>query len=83
MILLCDLVLEEVKTTVLLAYKIRQFAISKERKEISEFINCVFDNYPQFTAAGFFSINKTTIFHMMGTVTTFFIIIIQFNTNSM
>ncbi|EFA05780.1 gustatory receptor [Tribolium castaneum] len=81
LILLCDSVLEEVKTTILLAYKIRQYAVSKEKKEIYEFINVVLNNSPQFTAAGFFSINKTTIFHMMGTVTTFFIIIIQFNTN--
>ncbi|XP_044261368.1 gustatory receptor 68a-like [Tribolium madens] len=81
LILLCDSVLEEVKTTILLSYKIRQYAVLKERKEISEFINVVLHNSPQFTAAGFFSINKTTVFHMMGTVTTFFIIIIQFNTN--
>ncbi|XP_044261376.1 gustatory and pheromone receptor 39a-like [Tribolium madens] len=79
LILLCDSVLKEVQTTILLAYKIRQHALIKE--DISEFINVLLNNYPEFTAAGFFSISKTTIFHVIGNLTTFFIVIIQFNTS--
>ncbi|EFA05781.1 gustatory and pheromone receptor 39a [Tribolium castaneum] len=78
LILSCDAVLEEVKTTLLLAYKIRQ-VFPNEKKNISEFINVVLNNYPDFSAAGFFSINKTTLLQIIGNVTTFFIIIIQFN----
>ncbi|KAJ3652564.1 hypothetical protein Zmor_018517 [Zophobas morio] len=81
LILLCDLVLDEAKTTTLLAYKLRQYALLVEKQEISDFITLMSDNFPQFTAAGFFSVNKTTILNIMGTVTTFFIIIIQFNTS--
>ncbi|CAH1380596.1 unnamed protein product, partial [Tenebrio molitor] len=82
LILLCDSVLEEAKVTVLLSYKLRQYTLPKEKQEMSDFVKVLLDNFPEFTAAGFFSITKTTIFHMISTVTTFFIIIIQFNTNS-
>ncbi|XP_044261194.1 uncharacterized protein LOC123009131 [Tribolium madens] len=51
-----------------------------KKKEINEIIiNCTLANtFPEFTAAGFFVVRKSTILTILGTTATFLIIMVQF-----
>lgn len=65
-------------------YKLEdEFAIgSKERKELLQLAKLSRINTPYFSAAGFFNMDRTTLFGFLSVATTYVIIIIQFNQSS-
>ena len=85
LIVMCDSVLKEALKVVGFAYKLRKnfpSALSRQRVEVNEFIDFVIRNFPKFSAAGFFDIDRSTIFKLLGTVTTLLIVMVQFDTNN-
>lgn len=51
---------------------------SEVHDELETFAQVVTQTVPKFTAAGFFEINRRTIFHVFSVTATYFIVIIQF-----
>ena len=49
-----------------------------EKNRLEQFSRTIRQNFPKFSAARFFGIDKSTILSMLGTIITFFIIMIQF-----
>ncbi|RZC36967.1 7tm 7 domain containing protein [Asbolus verrucosus] len=79
LILSCDSIVEESETIFLLMYKWCSNCVnSKGREELYRFANFVQKNRPEFNAAGYFTIHKSTILSMLGTVVTFLIVLLQF-----
>lgn len=63
------------------AYKIETDFIDqnkKENEEIRILISVINDNFPSFSAARFFLINRNTVFQIFNTLITFLIVMIQF-----
>nr|XP_015835102.1 PREDICTED: uncharacterized protein LOC103312576 isoform X2 [Tribolium castaneum] len=77
LILLCSFVEQEAEEIVSLSYDIR-LSLTGNVYKMQEFTNFVIKNLPKFTAANFFHIGRSTILNMLGTVSTFIIILIQF-----
>jgi gustatory receptor len=75
----CDAILEEGETIVRLLSKYRYSANGGRNDEVKILSGMMKDNFPEFSAARFFSIDRTTIFGILQSITTFFIILIQFN----
>jgi gustatory receptor len=77
----CDSATMASETTVGLCYKLQErFATNSEiRTELFKLAQQVNNNVVKITAANFFQINKATLFGTLGTTTTYFIIILQFN----
>lgn len=66
------------------AYKLRKSfpcTTSKQRLEVNEFIDFIINNFPKFSAAGFFDIKMSTIGSMLNTVTTLIIVMMQLDLN--
>ncbi|RZC39777.1 7tm 7 domain containing protein [Asbolus verrucosus] len=82
LIIKCDAVLKEAANVKSFAYKLRKCfpcVLSKERIELNEFIDFAVNNFPKFSAGGFFAIQKSTIFSVLSTITTLLIVMIQFD----
>jgi hypothetical protein len=47
-------------------------------KEIQVFIDVLLHNRPEFRAASFFSIDRSTLFSVLNSLTTFLLVLIQF-----
>lgn len=77
----CQWVKEEGQKTIKLCYKLQEDFLdsSMERKELMRLAKNVGCNAPVFSAAGFFEINKTTLFSLLSATTTYFIVVIQFS----
>ncbi|RZC32400.1 7tm 7 domain containing protein [Asbolus verrucosus] len=79
----CDAILKKFDEIFYLSNK--QEAISKdgfeESYQIDKFVRMVGYSRPRFTAARFFSIDRTIIFSALGSITTFLIVIIQLKLN--
>jgi gustatory receptor len=60
------------------AYQLEGELTSDENKEIQVFIDVVQHNRPEFRAARFFSINRSTLFSVLNSLTTFLLVMIQF-----
>ncbi|CAH1380501.1 unnamed protein product, partial [Tenebrio molitor] len=80
-ILLCDSVLYETEHILTVTYKLEKYLPDENKEQLHAFINTLTDNFPQFSAARFFVIDKSTILKIFNAVLTFFIIIIQFENN--
>ncbi|RZC42337.1 7tm 7 domain containing protein [Asbolus verrucosus] len=81
-IFLCDAVLKEHEEILALTSKM-QLSIdlcSHEHAQLEIFIHVVSNNRPVFKAARFFSIDRSTFFSILNTITTSFLVIIQFKT---
>lgn len=52
---------------------------SSERNEIFNFFELVNTRKPSYTAAGYFIINRGTLFGLLSVTTTYFIVMLQFN----
>jgi gustatory receptor len=84
-ILLCDFIAHEAEKILALSYKLERHFVNgivSEKEELYTFINVLVDNFPKFSAARFFRIERSTIFRIFEAVTTFVIIMIQFESNS-
>lgn len=51
---------------------------SKERNEIFNLLLLVNSKQPLYTAAGYFTVNRSTLFGLLSVITTYFIILVQF-----
>jgi gustatory receptor len=60
------------------AYQLEGELTSDENEEIQVFIDVVQHNRPEFRAARFFSINRSTLFSVLNSLTTFLLVMIQF-----
>ncbi|KAJ8955005.1 hypothetical protein NQ318_000437 [Aromia moschata] len=76
----CDLVVTESKKLLSTCYKLQIYlpADSKEGKQLARLENLIRSKPPVFTAAGFFPVNRTTLLYLVNTITTYFIVAIQF-----
>lgn len=82
-ILLCDSIGQEMKKIRkrLLKLKRHSFSIQK-KKEIKAVIDdCMGNTFPQFSAAGFFLLGRSTLLSILGTLATFLVIMVQFAGN--
>jgi gustatory receptor len=77
-IFLCDSIMKKCDEILSQAYRLESELTSYENKEIQVFINVVLHNRPEFRAARFFSINRSTLFTVLNSLTTFLLVIIQF-----
>jgi gustatory receptor len=80
-ILPIDSTVQKAKQFIDLCYKMQEkFTCESEETSVLTKLANDSKNYTRdFSAAGFFTINKSIIFSMVGTVTTYFIITIQLN----
>ncbi|RZC33576.1 7tm 7 domain containing protein, partial [Asbolus verrucosus] len=76
LIWLCDLILQESEKILALAYKLRRFN-NVEKAEVENFIATLVDNFPQFSAARFFLINRSIILNILNILFTCLIFMIQ------
>jgi gustatory receptor len=60
------------------AYRLEVQLTSYKNKEIQVFIDAVLHNRPEFRAARFFSIDRSTLFSVLNSLTTFILVMIQF-----
>ncbi|KAJ3620253.1 hypothetical protein MTP99_004220 [Tenebrio molitor] len=77
-IFLCDSIMKKCDEILSQAYRLESELTSYENKEIQVFINVVLHNRPEFRAGRFFSINRSTLFTVLNSLTTFLLVIIQF-----
>jgi hypothetical protein len=77
-IFLCDSIMKKCDEILWQAYRLERELTSYENKEIQVFINVVLHSRPEFRAARFFSINRSTLFTVLNSLTTFLLVIIQF-----
>ncbi|EFA05763.1 gustatory receptor 33 [Tribolium castaneum] len=82
-IYLCDLVAKEFDQILNLAYKIETWSVifDNNLRKNQEIMKEILNHRPNFTAARFFTINRSTIFTICNSLTSFLIIIIQFKIN--
>ncbi|KAJ8947991.1 hypothetical protein NQ314_008507 [Rhamnusium bicolor] len=76
----CDMVINESSKLITMCYKLEQNLpfFSEERQELESLRNQAIVKCPNFTAAGLISIKRSTLLAILGTTTTYFIVIIQF-----
>jgi hypothetical protein len=79
----CDTVLSKSRKTLFLCYKLQERlpANSHVRYELYNLAKHLKVNITSITAANFFEINKNCLIGIFGTVTTYFIVILQFSGN--
>ncbi|KAJ3647939.1 hypothetical protein Zmor_019783 [Zophobas morio] len=82
-VLKADATTQEAQKFLDVCYKIQdQFKMdSKEVEVMAKFISYSKRFFREFSACGYFKINKTNIFSLIGNVTAYLIIIMQFNEN--
>ncbi|XP_068901854.1 uncharacterized protein [Tenebrio molitor] len=84
-ILLCDTVLKEFKLLVDLSGQLETSLFNLvlyKGNEFSNFSAALLHNQPEFHAARFFSIDRSTIFSILNSIITFLLVIIQFKYNT-
>ncbi|EFA05785.1 gustatory receptor 84 [Tribolium castaneum] len=82
MILSCQQVYGSATVLLNTAYNLRRGLVGRERQEVTSFINTLLNHFPNFTAANFFRIDKSVVFRVLGVVTTYLIVVVQFNASS-
>ncbi|KAJ3620194.1 hypothetical protein MTP99_004174 [Tenebrio molitor] len=84
-IYLCDDVVKEAEGLLEVSCRLRWNLgnlTSEEKRDLYWFTDFLKDNFPKFSAARFFHIDRSTVLGILGTTTTFFIIMIQFNSSA-
>ncbi|XP_044265016.1 uncharacterized protein LOC123011578 [Tribolium madens] len=80
-VFICDLTEQRVKAMRMVAYQtVANFDGEKEVEELKKLINVINDNFPHFTAARYFDLNRKTILGVFNAFFTFLIVVIQFET---
>jgi gustatory receptor len=85
-IITCDLILREAETMLTKSYVLRrhtEMLSPKEKEKLIQFSDVIQQNFPRFSAARFFNIDRSTILSILTTVVTFLIIMIQFQSSNM
>ncbi|XP_044261046.1 gustatory and pheromone receptor 39a-like [Tribolium madens] len=82
-IFLCDLVSKEFERILNMAYKIETWSVifDNNLRKKQEIMKDLLKHRPNFSAARFFTIDRSTIFSICNSLTSFLIIIIQFKIN--
>ncbi|XP_044261025.1 uncharacterized protein LOC123009001 [Tribolium madens] len=81
-IFLCDAIVSENEEIRKKLYKMLHVdPIFYENKQFEKFLKTVLTNGPKFSAARFFSIERSTIFQIMNSIVTFLIVVIQIKSN--
>ncbi|KAJ8947254.1 hypothetical protein NQ314_008653 [Rhamnusium bicolor] len=77
----CDITIRESNKLLTTCFELEQYLPldSLESKELKSLIYLIKSQPPAFTAAGFFQVNRATLLSLFSTTTTYYIIIIQFN----
>lgn len=55
----------------------------RTRKELLKFIKLLSAKTPQFSAAGFFNIDRTTLFSILSASTTYYVALVQYNQSNL
>ncbi|XP_044254072.1 gustatory receptor 68a-like [Tribolium madens] len=81
----CDVATSNSRKTAELCYKLQSFypQDAPQRKELLRFASESRGSVAKFTAADFFEIDRGTFFGILSTTTSYFIILIQFNTKKL
>lgn len=74
---MCDCVRFEAGKLLKLSQKFKKQLSSSQILLLNEFLNSF--PFPKFSAEGFFSLKKSTIFSILNTITTLLIVMIQFD----
>jgi gustatory receptor len=77
-IFLCDSVIKKCDEILSQAYRLESELTSYDNEEILVLIDGLLHNRPEFRAARFFSIDRSTLFTVLNSLTTFLLVIIQF-----
>lgn len=77
----CDATIKEAKQFITTCHKLQKNCVtsSTDNKELLILLTTVTRTNAIYTAAGFFDIDRTTIFGLLSVITTYFIVIVQFN----
>lgn len=79
LIISCDKVVTEATRIIEISHKIQDKIDFNGREEIFNLLILVKASKPHFTAAGFFKLNRSTLFSILSVTTTYFIILLQFH----
>ncbi|KAJ3620239.1 hypothetical protein MTP99_004206 [Tenebrio molitor] len=79
-ILWCDGIREDFEELLSYCYEMQECVADSivEEDEMCAFTKSVSENIPEFTAARYFCIDRSTIFSILNSITTFLLVIIQF-----
>jgi gustatory receptor len=77
---LCDAILEDFDQALRDLYKSKlvQTDLKWCKREFQKLVQLFLDNRPKFTAARFFTVNRSTPLHLINSIITFLIVCIQF-----
>jgi gustatory receptor len=80
MIVTCDSIVMEAESILSMFLKLQRYSDGDLRRKQKFYLGSrvVLENFPKFSAARFFNISRTTILSILGSVTNYFIIMIQF-----
>ncbi|KAJ3662758.1 hypothetical protein Zmor_007087 [Zophobas morio] len=76
-IFMCDFVLQEAQKSFRMVVKLQE-EVTTGNKEIEKLLYGFSNNFPKFSVARFFCINRSAIFGLLSNVITFVIVILQF-----
>lgn len=81
LIISCDNVIAEARNIVKVCQEIQEDADAAQREEIFNLLTLVKAKWPRYTAAGYFVVNRSSLFALFSVATTYFIILVQFHQN--
>lgn len=79
---MCDAIVQENEKILSVSQKLEKNFPDFTPKEVNEmeiFCKIVAENCPKFTASRFFVIQRTNLLYILSTIVTFFIVLIEFN----
>lgn len=76
MVVSCDRVVAEAKGILNICYETQRNMDYNEREEVFKLLVLIDTKKPRYTAADYFTLNKSTIFALLSTVTTYFIVLV-------
>lgn len=79
MVISCDKVVTEANGIIKVCHEVQENLDFNGRDEIFNLLTLVKAKKPRYTAAGYFVLNRSTLFALLSTTTTYFIILVQFH----
>lgn len=76
---MCGTISNEMNSVMAAAYKTRKVLPKECKEQFDKILDYAGNNPPEFTAAGFFPINRGTVTSILGTLITFLVIMAQFD----
>jgi hypothetical protein len=81
---MCDAVLTESEKILMKVYKLKSMAadsLSWKCDEVDFLVQMILHRPPQFKAARFFAVDRTTLFSILYSMTSFLLVMVQFKSN--